>query len=146
MLGIVTEALFVMACKYGVGKHVHTISFDQLWVALKFSWIGIFTGLMGTLVGKSAIVALLYQVATPTQPRRKILLLGIGTFNALIGLIQLVLSVSQCSPYQKLWYMLIPGNCKRTRVAFTFGYVQGSEYFTDLGLGPGLILYQPRRY
>ncbi|KAF2156362.1 hypothetical protein K461DRAFT_310834 [Myriangium duriaei CBS 260.36] len=125
-LGIPTEALFVMGCQYGVGKHIHTVQFNQLWLALKYSWIGIYTGLMGTLVGKSAIVAILYQVATPTQWKRKALLLAIGGFNVTVGTIQLVLSITQCTPYNKLWYQLIPGNCNRTKIAFTFGYFQGS--------------------
>ncbi|KAF2155513.1 hypothetical protein K461DRAFT_318248 [Myriangium duriaei CBS 260.36] len=126
ILGIPTEALFIMACKYGIGKHVHTIAFDQLWEALKYSWIGIFTGLVGTLIGKTAIVAILYQVATPTQWKRKAFLISIGGANITVGIIQLLLSITQCSPYQKLWYQLLPGTCERTVVAFKFGYFQGS--------------------
>ena len=125
VLGIVTEAMFIMACKYGVGKHFLTLNGPEIFEALKFSWIGIYTGLVGTLVGKSAIVAILYQVATPTQLKRKMFLLGVCTFNVVIGSTQLVLSVNQCTPYYKLWYLGVPGNCDRKDLAFKFGYFQG---------------------
>ncbi|GAM89067.1 hypothetical protein ANO11243_071020 [Dothideomycetidae sp. 11243] len=126
LLGVATEALFAMAVKNGIGKHIQEVSFDELWQALKWSWIGIFTGLTGTFVAKLGIVAMLYQVATPTQKRRKAVLITIGGINVLAGIVQLALSLTQCSPYQKLWYMLTPGTCDRTSVASTFGYVQGT--------------------
>ncbi|GAM91247.1 hypothetical protein ANO11243_092940 [Dothideomycetidae sp. 11243] len=114
-----------MACKYGVGEHIHAVSFDQLWIALKFSWIGIYTGLMGTLVGKSAIGAMLYQVATPQQWKRKAFLFTACAFNFATGCTQLVLSIVQCTPHEKLWYQLTPGKCDREDIAFKFGYLQG---------------------
>lgn len=127
MIGVTTQAFFTLACLNGVGWHVHEISLDQLWKALKWTWIGIYVGLVGTFVGKLAIVALLYQVATRQQKRRKYFLLFIGGFNVLCGSIQLILSITQCDPYTKLWYRLEPGTCNHIDLAAKFGYFQGCK-------------------
>ncbi|KAF2156555.1 hypothetical protein K461DRAFT_288959 [Myriangium duriaei CBS 260.36] len=134
-LGVATEGLFVMACKNGIGRHISQVSADQLWQALRWSWIGIFTGLVGTFTAKLGIVALLYTVATPTQKKRKAFLLAVGGINIIAGVAQLALSLSQCDPYEKLWYRLLPGTCNHILLASNFGYVQGSiAIAADFGL------------
>lgn len=127
MIGIVTQTFFTLACVNGVGWHVHDLTFDQLWQALRWTWVGIYVGLVGTFVGKLAIVALLYQVATRQQKRRKYFLVFIGGFNVVCGCIQLILSVTQCDPYYKLWYRLDPGTCNNIGLAAKYGYFQGSK-------------------
>ncbi|KAF4551094.1 Hypothetical protein D9617_14g075500 [Elsinoe fawcettii] len=126
LLGTVTQVLFVFACMNGVGQHTKYLSYPQLFAALKYSWIGVVIGLIGTTVAKLGIIALLLQVATPQQKKRKFFLWSVGVVICLVGIAQMVITLTQCSPTERLWYRTKPGHCDRTHFAAQFGYFQGA--------------------
>ncbi|KAF2226026.1 hypothetical protein BDZ85DRAFT_317136 [Elsinoe ampelina] len=126
VLGLVTQVLFIFACMNGMGQHVRNLSYPQLFASLKYSWIGVVVGLVGTTVAKLGIIALLLQVATPQQKKRKYFLWGIGVIICLVGIAQMIITLTQCSPSDRLWYRTKPGHCDRTHFAAQFGYFQGS--------------------
>ncbi|PNS17610.1 hypothetical protein CAC42_3005 [Sphaceloma murrayae] len=125
-LGCVTQVLFVLACLNGMGRHVKDISYPQLFATLMYSWIGVVIGLVATTIAKLGIIALLLQVATPTQKKRKFFLWAVGVFICVVGIAQMIITLTQCSPHDKLWYRTKPGHCDRTHFAAQFGYFQGA--------------------
>ncbi|PSK42881.1 hypothetical protein B9Z65_6835 [Elsinoe australis] len=135
VLGIVTQVLFVFACLNGVGDHVKNLSYPQLFASLKYSWIGVVIGLVATTVAKLGIIALLLQVATPAQKKRKAFLWALAVFICIVGIAQMTITLTQCSPTDRLWYRTKPGNCDRTHFAAQFGYFQGATaIFADIVL------------
>lgn len=119
----------------GLGSHIVELTYPELFMALKYLWLSIFVGLTGTWVAKLAIVAMLYQMATIFQPRRKAFLLSLGLLNSVVTFIAVMLSITQCEPVQFLWDKTLDGKCPRAHMASVYSYVQaGITGATDLAL------------
>lgn len=134
-LGIVCQGLLVPACFNGIGNHFVDVTYPDLWQGLKFTWIGLMVGVAAVTTAKLGIFALLLQVTTPAQPGRRVLLWVFAVIYVMINVAQIGISLTQCSPTDKLWYKLLPGKCDRAILANNFGMFQGAAaVFTDLFL------------
>ncbi|GAM85278.1 hypothetical protein ANO11243_032820 [Dothideomycetidae sp. 11243] len=92
-------------------------------------------GVAAVTTAKLGIFALLLQVTTPAQPGRRVLLWVFAVIYVMINVAQIGISLTQCSPTDKLWYKLLPGKCDRAILANNFGMFQGAAaVFTDLFL------------
>ncbi|GAM82370.1 hypothetical protein ANO11243_003490 [Dothideomycetidae sp. 11243] len=111
----------------GLGSHIVELTYPELFMALKYLWLSIFVGLTGTWVAKLAIVAMLYQMATIFQPRRKAFLLSLGLLNSVVTFIAVMLSITQCEPVQFLWDKTLDGKCPRAHMASVYSYVQAGS-------------------
>ncbi|KAF2148147.1 hypothetical protein K461DRAFT_325065 [Myriangium duriaei CBS 260.36] len=144
IIGLVTQVFFVLAVINGIGRHLKDITFPELFAALKWSWLGIIVGITATAFAKLAIVALFLQVATPQQPKRKAFLWFIASYSTAVTFVQMIVTLTQCVPVQRLWYVAGPGSCPRQDFAAKFGYFQGaSAALTDtiLALYPISIVW-----
>ncbi|KAF2148953.1 hypothetical protein K461DRAFT_55615 [Myriangium duriaei CBS 260.36] len=112
---------------HGIGMHINHLELTDLWIVLRFTWIGLMTGLVGITFAKLSIVALLLQITTPVQPRRRALLWSIAILLVVVNAIQIPVSLTQCTPMPYLWDRSVPGgSCPRQTMANNYGYFQGA--------------------
>ncbi|KAF2157528.1 hypothetical protein K461DRAFT_273721 [Myriangium duriaei CBS 260.36] len=126
VLGWVCQGLLVQATRYGVGNHLVDVKIPDLWQGLKLTWTGLMVGLAAVTFAKISIIALLLTVTTQVQPRRRVLLWTVGLIVPVVNTAQMAISLTQCTPSEKLWYKLMPGNCDRADLANNFGNFQGA--------------------
>ncbi|TKX20156.1 hypothetical protein C1H76_7657 [Elsinoe australis] len=125
IFGIATSALLTLACLYGIGNDVGKLSFPGLFEALKYLFIGITMGLVSTALAKLSIIALLIQVSTKQQKKRRLFLWAVGVVIVAVQIAQLVITLTQCQPYDRLWNRAKDGNCDGQLRAGQFSWFQG---------------------
>ncbi|KAF2227339.1 hypothetical protein BDZ85DRAFT_2220 [Elsinoe ampelina] len=132
IFGCAAWSLCFNATLTGLGNDTRKLTYTQTFEALRFAWYTIFVGLVATTFAKFSVVALLVSVQGPSAKKRRFFLLGIAAVFALINLLQIVFSATQCSPASRLWYGYLEGACPRGRLAGNWNYLQGSVgAFTD---------------
>ena len=145
VFGLVTTVILTFECIYRIGNHVADVPLMFLPKALHMVWTGIATALVALTASKLAIVALLLHItAHKIQPRRRALLWTIALITVAINFVQMVLSLTQCTPFEHLWQRFDPGSCPRAKLANNYGYLQGSwSIFADffLALYPASIAW-----
>lgn len=60
--------------------------------------------------------------------KRQYLLWGFGVWDAACGVVQIVLSLTQCTPIERLWNPTVAGACPRQLHAGNWSYFQGGSY------------------
>ena len=116
----------VVACLYGLGNDLENVGFNNLWVILKLTWVGLSVGINGATFGKLAIVALLLQITPSGHSRRRALLYTVGATVAVVNCVQIPLILTQCTPFHHLWDRLSPGSCPRQVSTERFSLFQGA--------------------
>ena len=116
-----------VACYYGIGNHILDIHPPEaIFEGLKYVWMGLILGIPVVVFAKFGIVALLFQVTSVNQRRRRIMLWSIAAFYSVVNIAQIIVTLTQCEPYNKLWFKALPGSCPRATFANNFGIFQGS--------------------
>ncbi|KAF2153677.1 hypothetical protein K461DRAFT_292394 [Myriangium duriaei CBS 260.36] len=145
LFGIVSTIAIDVATLYGLGNDVHNLTFPDIFEIVHWSYISIFLALIATTFAKWSLIALMLQVQGPNAHKRRIALWLIGGLGAVVNLIQLILSATQCEPNDRLWYRLKAGTCPRQTLSENFSIFQGAgSALTDiiLALWPISIVYK----
>ncbi|KAF4550045.1 Hypothetical protein D9617_19g103500 [Elsinoe fawcettii] len=135
IFGVTAWGICFKATLTGLGNDTKNLTYPETFQALRFTWYTIFIGLVATTFAKFSVVSLLLQVQGPSAKKRKIALWAIAASFAVINLLQIVFSATQCTPAERLWYRFMEGSCPRGRLAGNWNYLQGSVgAFTDFVL------------
>lgn len=127
LFGLAVNIISIPAFKSGVGYHIDDLTYGEVFAGLHWLWVGLPIGVLATCIAKLAIVSIFVQVTTIAQPKRRWFLIATGVVNSIAGLTQVAISLTQCDPYQRLWYRYLPGSCPRAEFAAQYSYFQGGS-------------------
>ncbi|GAM90006.1 hypothetical protein ANO11243_080460 [Dothideomycetidae sp. 11243] len=135
VFGLGSTALIDAAVFCGLGNDILGLTFPDVFEIVHYSYISIFLALFATTFAKWSLIALMLQIQGPTAHKRTIALWVLGGVGGAVNLIQLILSATQCTPTERLWYRALPGSCPRQELAQNFSIFQGStSAFGDIVL------------
>ncbi|RYC65170.1 hypothetical protein CHU98_g1045 [Xylaria longipes] len=129
----------------GSGRHIQTLTTEQIRRAILFTLIGFVPGILSFVLPKLAVAKLLCRLLNPSRPHR-IWLWSICGFNLLALLGSIGLIFGQCQPSNSQWDFSVPARfCwdKWYTVDYTRAVCAFSA-FVDLYLAvyPGVVLYK----
>ncbi|EMR67348.1 putative integral membrane protein [Eutypa lata UCREL1] len=129
----------VAAVKSGSGRHIQTLTTDELQGAILLTFLGLVSGILSFCVPKLAIVKLLSTLLNPSR-LHLIWLWSISIFNLLILLGCLGMVFGQCYPSKSQWdFSVVAEYCwdKQYTVVYT-------QAVSDLYLSvyPAVVLYK----
>ncbi|TKA65393.1 hypothetical protein B0A55_09375, partial [Friedmanniomyces simplex] len=137
---LIANAFLTVSVIYGTGNHQPDLTAHQAVYSALWSWIGQICAIFSLVWARFAVIAFLRALQGPTYQKWRYALYAVGTAQALINTIEVILILNQCSPIQKLWNSSLPGTCGLIGVASKVGFLQGSiGAFADLFLA----LYPP---
>lgn len=135
VFGIPGAVAVTISTLHGLGNNQALLSYDDIVATIRWAYIAIFFGLVATTFAKLSMIALMLQVQGPTAKKRNYILYALGGACALVNLLQIVLSATQCSPPARLWDRRLPGTCPRGGLAENWSIFQGAlGAFTDFVL------------
>ncbi|KAF2219404.1 hypothetical protein BDZ85DRAFT_252642 [Elsinoe ampelina] len=103
---LLASAVVSIGVTKGLGNHTRLMSFTQLFEAVKYIWMSIWFG--------------------PQAKKRATTLWIIGFLIASTSLIQIFLSMFQCTTVSRIWVLTDPGTCPLKVVSSRFSYFQGA--------------------
>ncbi|KAG8626937.1 hypothetical protein KVT40_005882 [Elsinoe batatas] len=124
--GLASCATMIVALLNGLGNHVADLTFPQIFQALRWIWISLYTSLPAGIFAKYSIIALLLQIQGKTAKKRSIALYVLGFLIGVSAIVQFFLSLFQCEPLDKLWFPYLDGSCPRLKLAGDWSYFQGA--------------------
>ncbi|KAF2221194.1 hypothetical protein BDZ85DRAFT_284079 [Elsinoe ampelina] len=133
--GLASATTMIIALLQGLGNHVANLTFPQIFQALRWVWISVYTSLPAAIFAKYSIIALLLQIQGKTAKKRSIALYIMGALIGISATVQFFLSLFQCEPLSKLWFPYLDGSCPRLKLAGDWSYFQGAlAALTDISL------------
>ncbi|KXX73762.1 hypothetical protein MMYC01_209605 [Madurella mycetomatis] len=139
-----TVGTIIRSVSYGTGRHVATLSEDQLSAAILWTMVGFCPGVMSFGLPKLAVVALLTRMLN--VPRWHAILmwsLAILCLTSLLGCV--VLLFAQCTPTHAMWDFTVKRECWSPWVLVDYSIFAGSfSAFMDLyfAVYPAIVLFQ----
>ncbi|KAL4783734.1 hypothetical protein BJX76DRAFT_329202 [Aspergillus varians] len=118
-----------------MGRHVKSLSDEQLVLTLKYSWVFQLLSIVTSMLGKLAILAFLVQIRGRHDTKPWFLMI-LGFFIAAVNITVLGTILGQCTPMQKLWDDSIQGTCDPgRRMNQNYSFFQSSfNSFSDATL------------
>ncbi|KAF2150344.1 hypothetical protein K461DRAFT_295633 [Myriangium duriaei CBS 260.36] len=144
VFGLIAAIAVVISTLHGLGNHMSRLTYPDIVDVIHYTYIALFFGLVATTFAKWSMIALMLQIQGPTARKRKWALYILGGVCAVVNLLQIVFSATQCDPNSKLWNRLLAGNCDRGNLALSWSYFQGATgALADLilALWPITIVY-----
>ncbi|KAI8947821.1 hypothetical protein F4801DRAFT_592320 [Xylaria longipes] len=126
----------------GSGRHIQTLTTEQIRRAILFTLIGLVPGILSFVLPKLAVAKLLCRLLNPSRPHR-IWLWSICGFNLLALLGSIGLIFGQCQPSNSQWDFSVPARfC--WAAPHTVNGCPAFSAFVDLYLAvyPGVVLYK----
>lgn len=128
----------------GSGRHIQTLTIEELQGAILFTMVSLFPGMLSFALPKIAVVILLSRLLNPSRPHL-IWLWFMCIFCLLAILVTIGIGFGQCQPPRSRWDFSVPAKfCydKWILVNYTCASCAFSA-FVDLYLSvyPGMVLY-----
>ncbi|PNS21242.1 hypothetical protein CAC42_1021 [Sphaceloma murrayae] len=123
---LVSSVVVTVGVSKGLGNHTKILSYPQLFEAIRYVWLTIWTGLPPSVFAKFSIIALLLDVQGPNSRKRRIALWMVGFLVASSSFVQIFISLTQCNPITRLWLLASEGECPRKLPSSHFSYFQGA--------------------
>ena len=99
LLAIINQVLTTLSISWGMGKHVDTLSSQDIIMSLKYIWFAQCTQLLVICLGKLAVVAYLATFHGPSYTKiKRALLWTIGSVQFAAGVVNIIIIFTQCSP------------------------------------------------
>ncbi|PNS19184.1 hypothetical protein CAC42_1920 [Sphaceloma murrayae] len=121
-------AISTVAVLSGMGSHVKTLTFPEVFKTAHYNYIALFVGQPALNFVKFSVIALLLSVQGPDAKKRKYFLWFLGALPMLGSIIQTILTFTSCVPMERLWKPIIPGECPRSAVSFDWNRWQGVQH------------------
>lgn len=125
ILAIATIILYTLAILSGVGNTISKVKTTDIWNVIFYIYTCVYFGEGALTAAKLSVIALLLQIEGPLARNRRYLLFALGVTIAIFNLTLIPIAATECEPYNKLWYRLLPGSCPRTTLVNTFAAYQG---------------------
>ncbi|KAI0469326.1 hypothetical protein F4859DRAFT_487718 [Xylaria cf. heliscus] len=143
--GWLSVGFSTVAVHSGSGRHVQTLTVEQIQGAILFTLIGFVPGILSFVLPKLAVVTLLSRLLNPSRPHR-IWLWSICIFCLIALLASVGLVFGQCTPSNSQWDFSVPAEWCWDKW-YTVDYTRGAcafSAFVDLYLSvyPGVVLYK----
>ncbi|KAI1121652.1 hypothetical protein F5Y10DRAFT_255805 [Nemania abortiva] len=132
------------AVQSGSGRHIKTLTMEQIQGAILFTLIGFVPGILSFTLPKLAVVTLLCKLLNPSR-RHRIWLWSICIFGLLALLASVGVVFGQCTPSNSQWDFSVPAKWCWNKW-YTVHYTEFAcafSAFVDLYLSvyPGVVLY-----
>lgn len=129
LLAITSQVFTTLSVSRGMGKHIGTLSSENIVMSLKYSWLAQSVQLFVICIGKLAVVAYLTTIYGPSYAKlKRALLWTIGSLQLAAGIVNITIIFTQCSPAAKLWNEDLKGSCNGRLRNQDFAYFTGSRY------------------
>lgn len=119
---IISAAVF-----HGLGNYAGDMSIVQLLDCAHWIWISAVVGLVPSVFGKFAIIAMLLAVHKYIGRKRRSALWGLAVLIGATNFVQLVATLYQCNPEGGSYLMPHHGSCTNKHFSGNFSYYQGGE-------------------
>lgn len=116
-----------VSARYGLGNHEGLLSPENIVLTNLWSWIAQILAILALAVSRIAVIAFLLAIQAGTNRQSRLLLYIVGSLQATINVIEVVLILKQCDPTPRLWNPSIPGTCKLIKICSQVGFLQGSK-------------------
>lgn len=126
VINLIAVIFGTMTTRYGVGKHLATLSSQDTIAAIKLSEIANVFGILAFCIPKVAVALLLVRVMAPVQ-REKWFLYSMTGGVTIAGIINCIFTFVQCRPVSALWDPIIAATatCWNPRVFVNYTYFVG---------------------
>lgn len=120
----------IIETRYGLGRHISTVSPEDLGTFLKYNFAAELAYIFSFVASKLAFVFIYLRIFPRSRLRTSSYVLAAILVAELIE--ESVVVLSQCAPLQKAWNVELPGKCLNL---LTFFYVSfGIKLATDIAL------------
>ncbi|KAJ5161242.1 hypothetical protein N7492_006634 [Penicillium capsulatum] len=147
IFGLIFVATASVSVAHGYGQHTVNLSIEATEKSLFWNMISFIFGIISFAVPKLAVAALLHRILNPTMVQR-IIMWTLVSMVAAIGLANILIYVTMCTPPQGLWKptMVLAGEakCRDIWILIDFATFNGAfSAFVDLYLAiyPGYIMF-----
>ncbi|KAK4096009.1 hypothetical protein N658DRAFT_528045 [Parathielavia hyrcaniae] len=123
LLIIVYVGLDGVAISHGAGRHIETLSEEEIAAALYYAIIAVVPGILSFTLPKFAVVILLVQVLNPGRWHRAFLWI-ISIVYLLLSVGGIILTFVQCTPAASQWGA-VEGTCWDPRIVFSYAVTHG---------------------
>ncbi|KNG90331.1 hypothetical protein ANOM_001465 [Aspergillus nomiae NRRL 13137] len=120
------QSFMTISVSYGLGDHQSLLSAHDIIHTNLWSWMAQIMAVLCLAISRIAVIAFLLSLQGRTSSIGRIVLYTVGTVQAMINVIEVVLILKQCDPIEKLWNPAVPGTCGRVLICSQVGYLQGS--------------------
>ncbi|KAI0892183.1 hypothetical protein F4806DRAFT_248208 [Annulohypoxylon nitens] len=128
----------------GSGRHIQTLTIEELQGAILFTMVSLFPGMLSFALPKIAVVILLSRLLNPSRPHL-IWLWFMCIFCLLAILVTIGIGFGQCQPPRSRWDFSVPAKfCYDTWILVNYTCASCAfSAFVDLYLSvyPGVVLY-----
>ncbi|KAK3897401.1 integral membrane protein [Staphylotrichum tortipilum] len=143
--GWTAVGMTVASVHYGDGRHMDTLTPDQMSQVLLWTIAGFFPGIMAFTLPKLAVISLLCRMLSPSR-KQQIFMFGLGTLLLINAFVCLGMLFGRCRPFRAVWDVTIPDDQK---VCWDFWHIVCYAIFTTavslladlyLAVYPALVL------
>ncbi|KAI1305543.1 hypothetical protein F5Y03DRAFT_406410 [Xylaria venustula] len=143
--GWLSVAFSTVAVQSGSGRHIQTLTIDEIQRAILFTLIGFVPGIISFTLPKIAVANLLCKLLNPSRSHR-VWVWFIAVFNLLLLLVSVGLVFGQCQPSNSQWDFSVPARFCWDKW-YTVDYTRAAcafSAFVDLYLSvyPAVVLYK----
>ncbi|KAK1146344.1 hypothetical protein N8T08_003131 [Aspergillus melleus] len=103
------EVLSIISAQHGLGRHIMYLAPEDMVVALKMNTIAQPLNILGLFFVKASIVALLIRLKCKTL--YKAILYTSVALLLVVSIVGVVVAFAQCRPFEKNWFVTMPGSC-----------------------------------
>lgn len=123
--------MLTVSVDHGLGNHIFALQPNDAILAGQWSWIAQIIAIHAIGFGKIAIIAFLLRIQDGANSNKnKILvyfLYFVGISNVILNINQVIMILVACDPAEKLWNIMLPGNCDHILRTNYVGYLQGGK-------------------
>jgi len=124
--GWTAVGMTVASVHYGDGRHMDTLTPDQMSQVLLWTIAGFFPGIMAFTLPKLAVISLLCRMLSPSR-KQQIFMFGLGTLLLVNAFVCLGMLFGRCRPFRAVWDVTIPDDQK---VCWDFWHIVCYAIFT----------------
>ncbi|KAF2155979.1 hypothetical protein K461DRAFT_290948 [Myriangium duriaei CBS 260.36] len=125
VFALASEGPLLVALHNGLGRHLSGLTFSQITNIVEYELIAISLGLTSALFAKFAIIALFLDIQGPLVVYRRYFMHALAGILALSWASIIIITWFQCTPIQKTWQVLLPGNCNGQRYSNALSFLNG---------------------
>ncbi|KAF2152769.1 hypothetical protein K461DRAFT_321730 [Myriangium duriaei CBS 260.36] len=130
LTSLATLVTFTLAVVNGVGNKMENVTYTNVFNSIYYVFLTTYLGLVSITAAKFSVIALILQIEGPLARRRRIILFIMAAVFSIVNFITIPICITQCVPYNRLWYRYLPGTCPRVEFVNKLATFQG--YMTSV--------------